>query len=84
MSDDYRRSHLGVDHASSYVSTYTHGYYAGQWQAVEGPLIEGLFAELRASGVEDVIDFAAGTGRITALSTIAALRGLVSELKVGT
>jgi SAM-dependent methyltransferase len=69
MSDDYRQSHLGVDHASSYVSTYTHGYYAGQWQAVESPLIEELFVELRAKGVEDVVDFAAGTGRITALAS---------------
>jgi len=68
VSDQYRQSHVGVKRAASYVSTYTHGYYAGQWESVEKPLLEKLFAELRDSGTQDVLDFAAGTGRITALA----------------
>lgn len=63
----YRDSHTAPGYGRRYNRTYAHGYYAEQWRRLERPLVERLFAELRRRGSESYLDFACGTGRITAV-----------------
>jgi SAM-dependent methyltransferase len=64
----YRDSHRGAGNGARYDEVYTRGYYAALWREVERPMLEQLFAELRAGGARSLLDFACGTGRILSVA----------------
>jgi SAM-dependent methyltransferase len=63
--EDYRTSHAASGYGRHYSRTYETGYDAELWKSVERPLLEQVFAQLRAAGRKTCLDFACGTGRIT-------------------
>lgn len=70
MSQDdsgYRASHATAGSGRCYIKTYEVGYYADLWRRIEGPLLEQLLLRLSKQGRNSCLDFACGTGRITAV-----------------
>ena len=67
-STSYRDSHSAVGYGQRYVRTYSEGYYYEQWQRIERPILESIFAEARDDGVQKTLDFACGTGRILSVA----------------
>ena len=64
---DYSSSHTSVAHGTYYDKTYESGFYKYQWINLEKPLLEKIFRELCEKGLNNYLDFACGTGRITKL-----------------
>jgi SAM-dependent methyltransferase len=67
-NEGYRASHAGAGYGKHYEETYRRGYYADLWTRIESPLLEKLFVQCAAEGRRACLDFACGTGRITALA----------------
>ena len=68
---DYRKSHIAHDSGVRYDSIYAdpgQSADAFYWEHFEKPLLTRLFAKLSAAGASRCLDFATGTGRITALA----------------
>lgn len=68
---DYRKSHIAHDSGVRYDRIYAdpdRSADAFYWEHFEKPLLTRLFAKLSAAGASRYLDFAAGTGRITALA----------------
>jgi SAM-dependent methyltransferase len=64
----YRASHTRAGYGEAYDRTLEKGYYGIQWRLVEEPLVRELLQALCAGDRQaSVLDFACGTGRITAL-----------------
>ena len=64
----YRKSHTAKGYGAHYQKTYTSGYYAILWDNVEKPLVKSVFEDIKTSGAKKCLDFACGTGRITAVA----------------
>ena len=65
MSVAYTDSHASEGYGRRYVGTYSRGYYAAQWRAVEEPLLDRVLADV---GGGSCLDVACGTGRITGVA----------------
>jgi SAM-dependent methyltransferase len=69
--DDYRKSHIADDSGVRYDRIYADADRVADafyWEYFEKPALTRLFAQLSAAGASRYLDFAAGTGRITALA----------------
>ncbi|WP_370617610.1 class I SAM-dependent DNA methyltransferase [Mumia sp. Pv 4-285] len=63
----YRLSHSSHGKAAQYDRSLSSGYHHDLWTEVERPLIERVLHGLRDSGATRCLDFACGTGRVTAV-----------------
>ncbi len=62
---DYRASHQASGYGARYKNNYKEGYYFAQWNKLEMPILKKVLAELSIKS-DICLDFACGTGRITA------------------
>jgi len=67
--ENYRQSHSAPGYGKHYSRTYQEGYFARLWHEIERPLLERRIGEVAAHGGSSALDFACGTGRITAVLT---------------
>jgi len=65
--DDYRSSHATPGAVTDYIKTHEVGYYAALWKRIERPLVGETLREL-GGPQRRCLDFACGTGRITAVA----------------
>jgi SAM-dependent methyltransferase len=64
---NYRESHSAPGYGDRYDRNYSSGYYAAVFRDLEVPILERLFEEFGSQG-SSLLDFACGTGRITAVA----------------
>ncbi len=64
---DYRLSHQSPGRGDLYDQRFVQNRTAFYWQEFEKPFLEKFFADLKLPKDVQVLDFACGTGRITAL-----------------
>lgn len=64
----YRESHAALGYGKHYSRTYETGYYADLWRKIERPLLERILSRLAGDRGRTCLDFACGTGRITAVA----------------
>lgn len=65
--EEYRDSHASPDYGQHYKMTYETGFYHEQWERLEKPLLQTVLTEMHDAGHRSCLDFACGTGRITAV-----------------
>lgn len=66
-SGSYGRSHIDPGYGVFYDRTINAGYYGDVWLRQERPILERWLAAERERGASSALDFACGTGRITAV-----------------
>lgn len=64
----YRLSHAAPGYGGVYAKTYRTGYYRAQWEDIERPLLQDALGACAAAGARSLLDFACGTGRVTAVA----------------
>jgi SAM-dependent methyltransferase len=70
LVEGFRTSHTDEGYGGAYEKVYQIGYYKDQWASLERPILQTIFQGLKKEGLRSCLDFACGTGRITAIEEL--------------